>query len=112
MTDYNTMYDEMVGSANDDGLAEYLLDLLQTLPIEKGDSSMVGLMGDCVYIKENEQSVVLLDNTGEEICDIDTEFYLVKNRDNYYWRKHKNELATLCVDIQYFVSQKIIDITE
>lgn len=96
-------YEELLSRARKCELASCILDTVYSKPEEPGDQSMVGLYANKVFVQVNDTNTIILDECGNPICTIDTEFYLVNDYNDEYYLMHKNELYQLCDKLQYLL---------
>lgn len=96
-------YEELLSRARKCELASCILDTLYAKPEEPGDLSMIGLYTGKVFVQVNDNITTILDEGGNPICTIDTEFYLVNDFNDEYYLMHKNELYQLCDKLRYLL---------
>lgn len=104
----DNLYEEMVESAKQEHLVEFILDLLFTKPSEDGDLSMVGICPGICYVEQpDDETYLIYDELGNDLFTMKTCFIDDYSNDDYVW--HLDLLAELCDKVQQVIdAEKII----
>ena len=96
-------YEELLSHSRKGELATFILNIIYDKKEEPGDESMIGVCSGKAFIKIHDSITEVLDDCGNILCTLNTEFYLVDDYDNEYYIMHKNSLYNLCNRLNFLL---------